>query len=718
MARENETDEAMPGDLDGLAVPAGEADLHGPGDASRSEDGAPPALEALDGFPEEPATWVPDASPTEGRTRRRGGGGHAHETQATTAWRSAAVGMLHARVPPDLVCRPMSLGILRGHGPGTGHLAAALDATAFNPKSDAHKMLCERVLVEEAVVRQAKECDTPGKFAEAVRALMLDGCGVVVACDGPLAAGLEAEADWTFVLGDQRERLAFALAAMRDDGYGLDAPGGRAESEVLSGTPLPAQRAGAALGWLRGVARAGTVTTGDLADLERFATRPLGAVPDAMDGPRTLSEVKGLPPALAERLSVLSRRISGPCANPPGVLLEGPTGTGKTMLARILARESGRHFVQASVADWQGAGYLQDMMGAMRRSFDEARRHAPSVMFLDELDSIGRRGTGERNEQFWTLMINGFLEHLHGIAGRGDVVVVGATNNAHAIDPAVLRSGRFGETLHVPNPDRNGRADILRVLLPDLTRSVDAGMLADRVGDCSPATMRGLADEVAALSRGRQATVADLEAALASAASRTLSGLDHGRLVPLLAAGLCAQALVMRAAYGDRVDVRGVSVRPGLSDLGRVSASHADGAFPSETAIDLMRSLHVQVAGNVGRRLAAGRLASAGDPGALSMFSHLTHGEDARAEATARTLARSGRHGPVSASDGGREADVAARAILEGARRDVRAMLSRSGPALDAAARELAASGTLSAHDLARLLGMPEPRPEPAATLH
>ena len=635
-------------------------------------------------------------------------------------WSDAIRSEIASACDPNEYALHMSLGVLHGYGATQSRLAAALDALTYNPKADAGKFACRTVLVSEREASLAKETDTPAKLSEAVRALLRDGNAVIlVASDSSLPAGLAPNVTWSHRVDDLRPRLTAVLSAMRAAGNPVDLKDGRPCEEACAAleSPIPPDRARAVLAWLGTVAAKGRADPPDMANIGRIANHRLLSVPTIADGPRSLAEAKGVPPRVATRLKLLAERLRGPMQEPLGLLLEGPPGTGKTLLAGLLAAESGRHFVQASVTDWQGAGYLQDMISAMRRSFEEARRNAPSVLFLDELDSIGRRGTGDRNEQFWTLMINAFLEHLQGLGGRGDVAVVGATNNVAFIDPAVLRAGRFGEHIHIPNPDRAGRAAILASILPGtLAAQVDVTVLADRTGECSPALLRALATETSMLAGRRPPTPADLEEAMVTMGRRVAGGHDPARLRPLLAVGLCAKAVTAAAAYGDAVRIDAVSVLPGLADLGRVSLTHRSGAIPQETALDLTRLLHVQLAPAAGRLMAAAAFARKGDPGALGMFSHLTAGEDARAEATARLIVRSGATGRIYPTERDHETEAAVRATLAKGRREVTALVARAKSLVIDAAQALTERGTLDGRELSVLLGLPEPIPP--RTLH
>src|SRR5712691_2471586 len=141
---------------------------------------------------------------------------------------------------------------------------------------------------------------------------------------------------------------------------------------------------------------------------------------------------------------------------PKGVLLHGPPGTGKTLLARAAANESGAKFyaqsASAFVEMFAGLGAAR-----IRKLFNEARRHAPSIIFIDELDAVGaaRTGHGFNREQDQTL--NQLLVELDGFGSSDQVVVMGASNRLQDLDPALLRPGRFDRQMLVSPPDRAGR---------------------------------------------------------------------------------------------------------------------------------------------------------------------------------------------------------------------------------------------------------------------
>lgn len=206
---------------------------------------------------------------------------------------------------------------------------------------------------------------------------------------------------------------------------------------------------------------------------------------------------------------------------PRGVLLAGPPGTGKTLLARAVAGEAGVPFFSASASE-----FIEMIVGVgasrVRELFAEARKVAPSIIFIDEIDTIGRAraggsGMGGHDEREQTL--NQILTEMDGFSGSEGVIVIAATNRADILDPALTRPGRFDRVVTVSPPDRGGRAAILEIhtrgipLAPD----VDLTQVARTTPGMTGADLANLANEAALLAVKRkqdQVTQADLSEAL------------------------------------------------------------------------------------------------------------------------------------------------------------------------------------------------------------
>src|SRR5438105_7871617 len=189
---------------------------------------------------------------------------------------------------------------------------------------------------------------------------------------------------------------------------------------------------------------------------------------------------------------------------PKGILLYGPPGTGKTLLAKALAHESGAQFYSQSasafVEMFAGLGAAR-----IRKLFETARRNAPAIVFIDELDAVGaaRTGHGFNREQDQTL--NQLLVELDGFGTADQVVVMGASNRLQDLDPALLRPGRFDRQMLVAPPDLAGREAILEVHTrgKPLADDVDLAQIARQTSGLTGAVLANVTNE-AAIFAGRQ----------------------------------------------------------------------------------------------------------------------------------------------------------------------------------------------------------------------
>jgi len=256
---------------------------------------------------------------------------------------------------------------------------------------------------------------------------------------------------------------------------------------------------------------------------------------DAGSGGVTFDDVAGLEEAKAEVAEVVEflktpekfTRLGG--ALPTGVLLVGPPGTGKTLMAKAVAGEAGVPFFSISGSDFMemfvgvGASRVRDL-------FEKAKQKAPCIIFIDEMDAIGRtRGQGQvssgTDERDNTL--NQLLVEMDGFDSDEGVVIMGATNRPDVLDAALLRPGRFDRQIAIHKPDRRERTDIFRVHAQDLLldNSVDLERLARQTPGFAGAEIENICNEAALLAarKGKPAIqMADFEQAI----DRVIAGLE------------------------------------------------------------------------------------------------------------------------------------------------------------------------------------------------
>ena len=213
---------------------------------------------------------------------------------------------------------------------------------------------------------------------------------------------------------------------------------------------------------------------------------------------------------------------------PKGVLLVGPPGTGKTLLARAVAGEAGVPFFSIS-----GSEFVEMFVGVgaarVRDLFEQARKSAPAIIFIDELDALGRArsaaGLGGNDEREQTL--NQLLVELDGFDVSSGLVLLAATNRPEVLDPALLRAGRFDRQVLVDRPDKLGRIAILKVHMKkiEMGDDVDASQVADLTTGFSGADLANLVNEAALLATRRQATEVRMED-FTQAIERIIAGLE------------------------------------------------------------------------------------------------------------------------------------------------------------------------------------------------
>src|SRR5450830_1251570 len=218
---------------------------------------------------------------------------------------------------------------------------------------------------------------------------------------------------------------------------------------------------------------------------------------------------------------------------PRGVLMVGPPGTGKTLLARAVAGEakvpffslSGSEFVEMFVG--VGAARVRDL-------FAQAEAKAPCIVFIDELDAIGKvrmqspMGSHEEREQ----TLNQLLAEMDGFDGRKGIIIMGATNHPEVLDPALLRPGRFDRQVLVDKPDVRGREDILRIHVKTvkIAEHVDLRVLAQRTAGCAGADLANLVNEAALLAARKNKTAVEMKD-FDDAIDRIIAGLEKKRVM-------------------------------------------------------------------------------------------------------------------------------------------------------------------------------------------
>lgn len=235
-------------------------------------------------------------------------------------------------------------------------------------------------------------------------------------------------------------------------------------------------------------------------------TRSTARKYEGKQAPITFADVAGLEGVKADLQEIVDflkapekfRKLGGRV--PKGVLLNGPPGTGKTLLARAVAGEAGAPFFSVN-----GSEFIQLFVGVgasrVRDLFQQAKAVAPAIVFIDEIDAVGRqRGTGlggGHDEREQTL--NQILSEMDGFSPVESVIIIASTNRPDVLDPALLRPGRFDRHVHVGRPTKKGRLEILQVHVRDvpLNADVNLGRLAARTVGMTGADLRNLVNEAA-----------------------------------------------------------------------------------------------------------------------------------------------------------------------------------------------------------------------------
>ena len=346
----------------------------------------------------------------------------------------------------------------------------------------------------------------------------------------------------------------------------------------------------------------------------------------------TFKDVAGIDEAESELVEIVDflknparyRKLGGRI--PRGVLLSGRPGTGKTLLARAIAGEAGVPFFSASASEFVeaivgiGASRVRDL-------FQQAKEAAPAIVFVDEMDAIGRSrssgaGLGGNDEREQTL--NQILTEMDGFESDAAVIVLAATNRPEVLDAALLRPGRFDRRITVPAPDKDGRRKILQVHTRSLP--LDPEVDLDRVAATTPgmvgADLANLCNEAALLAARRereQVQMADFSDAL----EKIILGIPRGMLLSeserrLTAYHEAGHALVGMLTPGTD-PVRKVSIIPRGMALG-VTLSTPETDRSNYTERDLLGKIRVALGGRVAEEIIFGRITT----GAESDIQQLT----------------------------------------------------------------------------------------------
>ncbi|NIS14348.1 MAG: AAA family ATPase, partial [Thermoplasmata archaeon] len=237
--------------------------------------------------------------------------------------------------------------------------------------------------------------------------------------------------------------------------------------------------------------------------IPRVAYEDIGGLDEELNRVREMIELPLRHPEIFDKLGIEA---------PKGVLLHGPPGTGKTLLAKAVASETFANFVSIGGPEIVSKFYGESEE-RLREIFNEAEENAPSIIFIDEIDSIAPK-RDEVQGELERRIVAQLLSIMDGLEARGKVVVIGATNRANALDPALRRPGRFDREIEIGIPDRNDRRAILEIHtrgMP-LEEKVDLDGMADLTHGYAGADLAALCKEAAMNSLRRLLPRIDLDA--------------------------------------------------------------------------------------------------------------------------------------------------------------------------------------------------------------
>jgi cell division protease FtsH len=336
----------------------------------------------------------------------------------------------------------------------------------------------------------------------------------------------------------------------------------------------------------------------------------------------TFADVAGAGEAVAELREIRdyladpSKYLVVGAAAPKGVLLVGPPGTGKTLLAKAVAGEADAAFFSLS-----GSEFVESLVGVgaarVRDLFRKARRAAPAIIFIDELDAAGRKrgaGIGQGNDER-EQTLNQILVEMDGFAGDAGLVVMGATNRPDILDPALLRPGRFDRQVTIDTPDVHGRLAILRLHAGKRPLGPDTSLeeIARQTPGFSGAELANVINEAALLSV-REGRGEIEQATLEEAIDRVVAGPAKRHILTeeerwLIAIHESAHAVVTEA-IGHESSTRKLSIVARGRQLGTAAHMLTDRDQVIMSAADLERQLIVITGGLAGERIAFGQVST------------------------------------------------------------------------------------------------------------
>ena len=391
---------------------------------------------------------------------------------------------------------------------------------------------------------------------------------------------------------------------------------------------------------------------------------------------------------------------------PKGILLHGPPGTGKTLLAKAVAHESNARFFAQSASSFvemfAGLGAAR-----IRRLFKEARKHAPAIVFIDELDAVGAtRGNDVSGEKDQTL--NQLLVELDGFGGREGLVVIAASNLLDKLDPALLRPGRFDRQIFVTPPDLEGRKRILAVHTRDkpLEVGIDLELVARQTSGLTGADLANICNEAAIFAgRDRRDRIrtedfqAAIERVVAGMQSRRVITDQEKRVVAYHEAGhaLCSE-LLPGVEHAHRI-----SIVPRGQALGYTLNLPQEDRY-LKTREELMDRLVVLLGGRVAEHLVFGQITT-GASGDLRTVHEISRSMVTQYGMGTGLMSRELPAADYSMSDATRRSiDEEQQFIADQAHRRALALLSEHRPLLDALAGQLLEREVLEREDIDRLV--------------